>query len=76
VVIPSVYRYTRTQPQFEFGGLVETPNFVPDFVARMASLHNETFPCSLLQRLIKGTSPLVCANLKMKREVPMLIKEQ
>ena len=79
MVIPSVYWYTRTQPQFEFGGLVKCQilSLQLDFVAKMASSHDGTCPSSLLQGIIAGTSSLVrvCANLKMKREVPMFIKK-
>ena len=34
-----------------------------DFVAKMASSHDVTSPCHLLQRLV--SSPIVCADLYM-----------
>ena len=34
-----------------------------DFVAKMASSHDATSPCDLLQGLVAGTSPIVCADL-------------
>ena len=36
-----------------------------DFVAKMVSSHDATSPCDLLQRLVAGTSPIVCADLKV-----------
>ena len=35
-----------------------------DFAAKMASSHDATSPCDLLQGLVTGTSPIVCADLK------------
>ena len=35
-----------------------------DFVAKMASSHDATSPCDLLQGLVAGTGPIVCADLK------------
>ena len=32
----------------------------------MASSHDATCPCNLLQGLVAGTSPLVCADLKIR----------
>ena len=34
-----------------------------DFVAKMASSHDATSPCDLLQGQVAGTSPIVCADL-------------
>ena len=36
-----------------------------DFVAKMVSSHDATSPCDLLQGLVAGTSPIVCADLKI-----------
>ena len=33
------------------------------FVAKIASSHDATSPCYLLQGLVAGTSPIVCADL-------------
>ena len=52
--------------QFEFVGLVVGTKFWYlrlDFVAKMAGSHNATSPCDLLQGLVAGTSPIVCADL-------------
>ena len=52
--------------QFEFVGLVAGTKLWSlrlDFVAKMASPHDATSPCDLLQVLVAGTSPIVCANL-------------
>ena len=52
--------------QFEFVGLVAGTKFWSlrlDFVAKMASSHDATGPCDLLQGLVVGTSPIVCADL-------------
>ena len=35
-----------------------------DFAAKMASSRDATSPCDLLQGLVVGTSPIVCADLK------------
>ena len=35
-----------------------------DFVAKMASSHDATGPRDLLQGLVAGTSPIVCADFK------------
>ena len=53
--------------QFEFVGLVAGTKFWSlrlDFVAKMVSSHDTTSPCDLLQGLVAGTSPIVCADLK------------
>ena len=34
-----------------------------DFEAKMTSSHDGTCPCDLMQGLVEGTSPLVCADL-------------
>ena len=44
--------------QFEFVGLRL------DFVAKLASSHDATSPCDLLQGIVAGTSRIVCADLK------------
>ena len=36
-----------------------------DFVAKMASSHDATSPCDLLQGIVAGTSPILCADLKV-----------
>ena len=51
---------------FEFVGLVTGTKVGPlqlDFEAKMASLHDATCPCDLLQGLVAETSPLMCADL-------------
>ena len=50
--------------QFEFVGLVAGTKLRLDFVATMASSHDATSPCDLLQGLVAGTSPIVSADLK------------
>ena len=53
--------------QYEFVGLVAGTKFWSlrvDFVAKMASSHDATSPCDLLQGIVAGTSPIVCADLK------------
>ena len=57
--------------QFEFVGLVAGTKFWSlrlDFVAKMVSSHDATSPCDLLQGLVAGTSPIVCADLKSQKE--------
>ena len=52
--------------QFEFVGLVAGTKFWSlrlDFVAKMASSHDATSPCDLLQGLVSGTSQIMCADL-------------
>ena len=53
---------------FEFVGLVartkQSWSLRLEFEEKMASSHNGTCPWDLLQGLVAGTSPLVCADLK------------
>ena len=54
--------------QFEFVGLVAGTKIWSlrlDFVAKLASSHDATGPCDLLQGIVAGTSPIVCADLKI-----------
>ena len=51
--------------QFEFVGLVAGSKFWSlrlDFVTKMTSSHDGTCPPDLVQELVAGTSPLVCAS--------------
>ena len=55
--------------QFEFLGQVAGTKFWSlrlDFLSKMASSHDGTCPRDLLQGLVAGTSPLVCADLNVK----------
>ena len=65
--------------QFKFVGLVAGTKFWSvrlDFVAKMASSHDATSPCDLLQGLVAGTSPIVCTDLKcpsQKKQIAPLV---
>ena len=55
--------------QFEFLVLVAGTKFWSlrlDFMAKMASSHDVTSPCDLLEGLVAGTSRIVCADLKLR----------
>ena len=56
---------------FLLQNLVAGTKFSPrdwlDFVAKMASSHDATSLCDLLQGLVAGTSPFVCTDLKMSQ---------
>jgi len=60
---------------FEFVGLVREAKLWSlrlDFEAKMASSHDGACPRDLLQRLVAGTSPFVCADLYVKNKCFMV----